>query len=138
MSENFSNEEIEEIILDNKDLVESRDEPFDINREKVFAVFSKLNSFNYITNKRDRVIRKASNILAGLTWQQPFSEGNKETALSVTKLFLRRNGFDLPINTPADEKEIFDLLVKTVFKFEDDPTITHEIEEFLFKKVSEY
>ncbi|MGB9004002.1 MAG: hypothetical protein WCC52_09380 [Nitrosotalea sp.] len=68
MSENFSNEEIEEIILDNKDLVEGRGEPFGVNRERLATIFSQLNSFNYIANKRDKIIRKASHILAGLTW----------------------------------------------------------------------
>ncbi|MDE1766354.1 MAG: hypothetical protein KGI27_08805 [Thaumarchaeota archaeon] len=52
----------------------------------------------------------------------------KEIALSVAKLFLRRNGFDLPLHTLEDEKELFVLLVKTIFKFDGDPTIIGEIE----------
>ena len=73
-----------------------------------------------------------------LTWQQPFSEGNKEIALSVTKLFLRRNGFDLPIHGTENEKEIFNLLIKTVYKFEGDSTIIGKIEEYISKKVIEH
>lgn len=76
--------------------------------------------------------------MARLTWQQPFSEGNKEIALSVAKLFLRRNGFDLLFSTLDNEKEIFVLLVKTVFKFDDDPTIIGEIEKYLFKNITDY
>ncbi|MGB9004001.1 MAG: hypothetical protein WCC52_09375 [Nitrosotalea sp.] len=44
----------------------------------------------------------------------------------------------MPIVTLEDEKEIFDLLVKTVFKFDGDPTIISEIEEYLSKKVTGY
>lgn len=138
MSDELSSEDIEEIIQENKDLVEGRGEPFGVNRERLLEVFSRLNSFNHITNKRDRTIKKATHILAMLAWQQPFSDGNKEIALSVAKLFLRRNGFDLPIRTLEDEKELFDLLVKTVFKFDGDPTIIDEIEKYLFKKVTNY
>ncbi len=138
MSEEFTDVDIEEIIQENKDLVEGRGEPFGVNKEKLLEVFSRLNSFNDITNKRNRTIKKSSHILAMLAWQQPFSEGNKEIALSVAKLFLRRNGLDLPIRTLEDEKELFDLLVKTVFKFDGDPTIIDEIEKYLFKNVTNY
>lgn len=138
MSEIFLNEEIEEIILDNKDLVESRQEPFSVNRERLSRVFDQVNAFNDIENLRERIITKASHLLGGITWQQPFSEGNKETALSLTKLFLRRNGFDLPFETKEEEKEIYELLVKTVFKDELDETIITEVREYLLKKVIVY
>jgi prophage maintenance system killer protein len=138
MSEEFSSEDIEEIIQENRDLVEGRGEPFGVNKERLFGVFSQLSSFNRIHNKKDRIVKKASYILAMLTWQQPFSEGNKEIALSVAKLFLRRNGFDLPIRATEDEKEIFNLLIKTVYKFEGDSTIISKIEEYISKKVIDY
>ena len=138
MSEEFSNEEIEEIIQENKDLVEGRNEPFGVNKDRLMVIFSQLDKFNQISGKRDRIVKKASHILAMVTWQQPFSEGNKEIALSVAILFLRRNGFDLPINGRDDERESFDLLIKTVYKFEDDPTIINEIEEYVYKKIVDY
>jgi prophage maintenance system killer protein len=138
MSEEFSSEDIEEIIQENRDLVEGRREPFGVNKERLFGVFSQLSSFNRIHNKKDRIVKKASYILAMLIWQQPFSEGNKEIALSVAKLFLRRNGFDLPIHATKDEKEIFNLLIKTVYKFEGDSTIISKIEEYISKKVIEF
>lgn len=138
MTENFSNEEIDDVIQFNKDIVEERGQPFSVNYERLSRVFSNVNLFNNMPSKRERIIRKASHIFGGIAWQQPFSEGNKETALALTKLFLRRNGFDLPIITRNDKKEIFDLLVKTVFKDELDPTITTEVEEYLLEKVVEY
>jgi len=63
------------------------------------------------------------------------SEGNKEMALSLTIYFLRKNDFDLPINSKEEEKEIFDLLEKTIFKFEGDPTIISEVKGFLERRV---
>ncbi len=138
MSESFSNDEIEEIILDNKDLVEEREEPFGVDREKLKSVFSRLDSFNNVENKRDRIVRKASHILAEITWNQPFRDGNKEIALSVTKLFLRKNGLDFSLASHDEKREIFDLLIRTVFKFEGDPSIVSELEDYLSRKIMDY
>ena len=63
MFEEFSSEDIEELIQENKDLVEGRGEPFGVNKERL-EVFSWLNSFNDIANKRDRTIKKTAHILA--------------------------------------------------------------------------
>lgn len=68
MAEEFSSEDIEEIIQENKDLVEGRGEPFGVNQERLLEVFSRLNSFNHIANKRDRTIKKAAHILAMVAW----------------------------------------------------------------------
>ena len=38
MSEEFSSEEIEEIIQENRDLVEGRGEPFGVNKERLFVM----------------------------------------------------------------------------------------------------
>ena len=72
------------------------------------------------------------------TWSQPFSNGNKRTALTISIYFLRKNGFDLPIMSKGEEKELFDLLEKTIFKDESDETIISEVEDYLSKKVTKY
>lgn len=136
MSETFSDIQIEAIIRDNKRLVEQRDEPFCVVKDRLENVFSKVNSYNDMQNKRERIIRKASYILGGITYQQPFCEGNRETALTHTILFLRNNGFDLPLDTKEDKHEIYDLLGRTVFKDELDQTIITEVEQYLTRKVT--
>jgi prophage maintenance system killer protein len=135
MSENFSNELIDRIILFNRQIVDHRRESFGVNYERIERVFSKANLFNDIADQRTRIIKKATAILGGISWQQPFNNGNKTTAITFTKYFLQKNGFDLKISTDQEEDELIDLLVKTVYKFEDDSTIFTEIEEYLNGKV---
>jgi len=38
----------------------------------------------------------------------------------------------------GEEKELFDLLEKTIFKDESDETIISEVEDYLSKKVTKY
>ncbi len=135
MSENFSNELIRNIILGNKHIVNHRNESFGVNNERIEWVFSKANSFNDIKDQRTRIIKKATVVLGGISWQQPFNNGNKTIAIIVTKYFLQKNGFDLRLSTDQEEDELIDLLVRTMYKFEDDLTIFSEIEEYLNRKV---
>ncbi|MEX2192928.1 MAG: Fic family protein [Nitrosarchaeum sp.] len=135
MMETFNEEDIEEIIQDNRDLVNERGDSFGVNKEELDKIFDNVNNFGEIFDLRMRIIKKSAWILGGITFYQPFNDGNKETALSLTIHFLRENDMDLPINSRSDKKEIYELLTKTVLKFEDDPTIISEIEEYLFRKV---
>ena len=137
MKEQFTENEIEEIIQDNEELVNERGDSFGVNRDELQKIFENVNNFNEISGFKERIIRKTSWILGGITFYQPFNDGNKEIALSLTKYFLGKNDLDLPLPTREEEKEIFDLLNKTIFKFEDDPTIISEIEDFLISKVVE-
>lgn len=138
MKELFTKEDIEEIILDNHDLVADRGDSFGVNREELDKIFDNVNKFNEISDRRTRIIRKSAWILGGITFYQPFNDGNKETALSLTIYFLRENRMDLPINSNSDKKEIYELLTKTVLKFEDDPTIISEIEKYLVRTIVEF
>ncbi len=135
MSENFSKELINSIILGNKHIVNHRNESFGVNDERIEWVFSKANSFNDIKDQRTRIIKKSTAVLGGISWQQPFNNGNKTIAIIVTKYFLQKNGFDLRLSTDQEEDELIDLLIRTMYKFEDDPTIFSEIEEYLNRKV---
>ena len=137
MSEIFTQELINNVIAANRHIVAHRGESFGCNIERLGTVFNNVNSFNNISDKRLRIIKKAAHLLGGITWQQPFSNGNKSTALVATKYFLRKNGFDLRLLTPQEEDELIDLLTRTIFKFEDDSTIITEVEEYLLRKVEQ-
>jgi hypothetical protein len=50
-------------------------------------------------------------------------------------LFLRDNGFDLPLDTQEDKQEIFDLLYRTILKDELDQTIITEVGNILQGKL---
>jgi prophage maintenance system killer protein len=135
MSENFSDELIKNIIHGNEYIVSLRKESFGVNGERIEWIFSKANSFNDVKDKRKRIIKKTTAVLAGISWQQPFNNGNKTTAVIVTKYFLQKNGFDLRLSIEQEEDELIDLLTRTVYKYEDDPTIFSEVEEYLNRKV---
>jgi prophage maintenance system killer protein len=133
-SEVLSSKDIEDIILFNKLTVTKRGESFEVDRDDLYKLLNKINSYNNIQNRRLRIIKKATHILAGISYYQPFYDGNKETAHSTTILFLRRNGFNLP-NTSNDRKEVYSLLIKTILKITNYPTIFSEVEEYLSKRV---
>ena len=135
VTEDFSPTEVEDVILDNQDLVEGRGECFSVDREILNQIFNNMKSSNEIDDKRTRIIKKSAHLLAGISYYQPFREGNKETALSLTISFLRRNGLILPLNTKKEKKDIYEILVGTSLKFENDRTIVNEVEEYLSEKV---
>jgi prophage maintenance system killer protein len=135
MPEYFSDESIRNVVLVNKHISERRRESFGINTERLSKVFSKVNDFNEISDKKQRITKKAANLLGGMTFHQPFNNGNKRTALSVTLYFLRKNGFDIDLGTLTQEKEMFELLEKTMLKIEGDETIISEVEDYLTRKL---
>ena len=119
----------------NKKIVESRGEGFEVDYRIIENIVARMNKFNNISDKRTRIVKKATTILAGICFYQPFFEGNKETALDATIGYLNNNGFNLKDKSQKEKKEIYDLLVKTVFKFPGDNTISREVEEYLDKNV---
>jgi len=51
---------------------------------------------------------------------------------------LRLSNFDIPFYTKRQKKEVFDLLVGLMYKFEDDvPKLTNEVEDFLRDRIVE-
>lgn len=136
MNEFLSEDEIEEIVKFNRQIVRFRGEPFDVDREKLTEIFQSVNNdfdAQYYPNKRIRIVKKVSVIIGRIAWEQPFTEGNKETCLGVGVMFLRRNGFTLPLK--QTKIDVYKLLNKTIMKFENDPTIISEVESFLNKYV---
>ena len=54
--------------------------------------------------------------------------------VSISVLFLRVNGFDLPYGDKENKKAIFEILENSMFKFEGDD-IYREVEGFLRKRI---
>ena len=136
MSEYISDEEIELVIKFNKITVRRGGEPFSVDREKLKQIFDSVNrdfGAQKYPEKRLRIIKKVSLIMGRISWEQPFSQGNKRTCLALGIVFLKRNGFILPLKKV--NVQIYELLVKTIEKFENDDTVTSEIESFLCKYV---
>lgn len=119
----------------NKKIVESRGESFDVDYHVIKKIVARMDKFDNIANRRTRIVKKAATIMAGICFDQPFFEGNKETALDATIGYLNNNSFDLKDKSQKEKKEIYELLVKTVFKFPGDKTIFQEVEEYLDRNI---
>ncbi len=119
----------------NYDIVKLRDESFGVNEELLFEIFDHVNSFNDIENKRQRVIKKAANLLGRIVYEQPFDNGNKSTSRFETSLFLKRNGLILDESQETDDK-LAQLLYDVMFGFDVDDQV-NKVESFLLYNVSE-
>lgn len=119
----------------NYDIVKLRDESFGVNEELLFEIFDHVNSFNDIENKRQRVIKKAANLLGRIVYEQPFDNGNKSTSRFETSLFLKRNGLILDESQETDDK-LAQLLYDVMFGFDVGDEV-NKVESFLLYNVSE-
>lgn len=138
MFEVFEQRDIEEIIEVNKLICSYDNNPIGVDREILDTIFDKVNSFNDIKNKRERIIRKTTYFVAGISHNQPFLDGNRRTSFYLLKNFLGRNGYTIRFYNEEEEDILADILQRTAeVKFEDDPTIYSEIEEYLTQKVED-
>jgi len=112
-------------------------ELFGVNMKLLNPIIDDANSFDNIPDKKARTIKKVAHLIGEIVFRQPFTNGNKRTALAVGILFLRNNGFNLPYGDKENKKRLFELLEKTMFKFENDPSIVCEIENYLIENVIE-
>lgn len=138
MSDTFSSQDIEEIIRDNQDMSSENQEYFDVDKRILESIFDRINSCDNVQDIKRRIVKRAAYILSLITNLQPFHEHNRRTAYSTAMDFLRRNNLNLPLNTLAEEKEVFDLLDKTKKKMKDDSTLCVEIEHYLAVRVVDY
>jgi prophage maintenance system killer protein len=135
-SEVITPQDIDYIIEFNKEMTKRTGEEFCLDSRKYLeGIFTHMNDHNYINNGKQRVIKKAAHILAGIAYYQPFCEANKRTSLAITIPYLRRNGLLLHIRSKTEQKEIHNLLVETIVKPTNHATIFSEVEEFLVKRV---
>lgn len=115
----------------NRQIVRGRRQDFEADDDKIFRFFTALSTYDNVHDHKERIIKKAAHVLAGLAWHQYFNEANKETATRMTLYYLRKNGLDLPLASRMERKELYSLLVKTIEKFPQDQTIYSEVEEYL-------
>ena len=140
MSDFFKGELDSENVIDaNKQICQQSNEPFGLAYpEKLDEIISNIKGIDRIEDPKERVIRKISILFVGLSYDQPFKNGNKRTSLVISILLLRLAKYDIPFHTKKQKYEVFDLLESLMYKFEDDvPILINEVEEFLRKRVVE-
>ena len=133
MFENFEQRDIEEIIEVNKLICSYDNDPIGVVRETLDGIFDKVNLFDDIENRRERIIKKTTFIVAGISHDQPFLDGNRRTSFYIMKNFLGRNGFTIRLYSKKEEDILANILQRTAeVKFEDDPTIYSEVSRIGF------
>ena len=140
MTEFVSYDEIPEIIRINRKIVTDRNESFGVDEKKIYDIINSVNAplDQSSINLRERIVRRASIMLARITWEQPFSNGNKATALYFTIQYLKKNKFDLLISgNRTIQKKLFHLLEDTSLKFEGE-NIIDDVLRFLNENVIDF
>lgn len=69
----------------------------DVSLDRLDEVLKIVKNTGNKENERKNIILKASYLMGGLAWSQPFSGSNKRTAVLITSTFLHNNGLALTI-----------------------------------------
>ncbi len=84
-------------------------QPLGVRRPEIDNVIPMVEEYDKSNLKLEDLIKKASYLMAIISWLQPFLDGNKRTGIISSGKFLRDNGLDLHIEK-KDEPEIRNLL----------------------------
>jgi prophage maintenance system killer protein len=138
MNSDYPDPSLHQIILANKQITKRSNEPFGLDHpDNLKSILLEMASFNTITDKKERVIKKVSCLITGIVFDQPFKNGNKRTALAVAVLFIRNSGLSFYFGNKGQRKEIFDILERTSLRFEDEKqTALNEIENLMRARIS--
>lgn len=80
------------------------------NIESIAVNEDRLDDVLDMAKKHDEPIVQAAYLLAGISWAQPFSGGNKRTSFVSADTLLRMNGLTLVINAESDISYLQNLL----------------------------
>jgi len=111
--------EIDTIITINKRIIKlwnerrpNKPEFFDVGTDRIEEVRDKVKSVANDLDLENMLIEKAAYLVGGLAWNQPFSGGNKRTAILTCTIFLLQNGYRLNIpqnKNPELRQLLFDI-----------------------------
>ena len=98
-------------------------------------VIPQINGVGNSGSREAGLVEKAANILAFISWRQPFMDGNRRTAIVAARKFLCDNGYDLDIGPGEPSPELRELLkeVKRHFKFH--PETVEQISFYISKRI---
>jgi prophage maintenance system killer protein len=101
----------EELIIEiNKGIIREWLEENPTAFEAIHVNSDDLKNILKMVNEQENLIMKASYLLAGISWTQPFSGGNKRTAFVCADTLLRLHGFRLAIDNENEQEHLRNLL----------------------------
>jgi len=95
-----TNRRVIDLNLDELDVFGVREDALD----EIFEIFDTLK----VNDDLQGLIKKGAYLMASIAWAQPFSGGNKRTAILTAATFFHHNGAEMDI--PEDDKELRRLL----------------------------
>jgi len=122
-----------DVIVIDREFCKESDEVYGLDHPDIFQnIINEYNAYDSLQDEKEKAIQKATCFLAGLVFEQPFKNGNKRTALSVSRSMMKSYNFTMKgYETDAIQEEVYNLLENTMLKIGGDPTIKTEIEEYL-------
>lgn len=132
VGEKFTNDDIKTMIKVNQRINEKSKELHGF-RIHVFKKMQNEMDKHDDPDDMDRIINKATELLAGFHYEQPFNNSNKRTGFFTLRKFLDRNGYRLK---KEGIPELIELGKKWNVSWEDQrPQVYSEFREFLKKNI---
>jgi len=122
---------IDLLIAVNKGVISEGLEKHDSDFEGIGVQKDELEKILSTAQKQNHIIMKVAYLMAGIAWAQPFSGGNKRTAITISDTFLRLNGARLVISSNQD----IEYLRKLLFEIQEN---RHELDEDTLAKIILY
>ena len=122
---------VELLIEINKGVISEGLEKHDSDFEGIGVRKEELEKILATAQKQNHIIMQVAYLMAGIAWAQPFSGGNKRTAITIGDTFLRLNGVRLVISNNQD----IEYLRKLLFAIQDN---RHELDEDTLAKIILY
>ena len=126
-------EDFEVIIAFNRAIMARHNSEFDCDYDILEKVIQKVNAASS-ADRESLLISRTARLLGGITFRQPFYDGNKETALAISLRYLNRNHLDLPIEDSIVKQGMYHQLMKMEFGTGNREAY-EELESFLTKYV---
>jgi len=122
-----------DVIIVNRKFCKELGEPYELSYPDMLqSIIDEYNSYDSLPDEKEKAIQKACCLFVGLVFEQPFKNGNKRSALSISLIMMKYhkhkiNGYE---NEEVQEK-FYKLLDKTMMKMEGDLTIKSELYDYL-------
>ena len=122
-----------DMIIIDREFCKDSNEVYGLDHPDILqTILDEYNSFDGMEDGKEKAVLKGTCLLAGLVWGQPFKNGNKRTALAISRVMINENHHRIKdYETEEKQEEVYDLLEKTMLKMEGDPTIKTELESYL-------
>ena len=116
---------VDNIVAINKQILRgSVNEGISVNKDELKKILEE-------ADEQETIIDKAVYILAAIPWAQPFSGGNKRTAITAATIVLMNNGYSFNVESKND----IEFLRKLLFEIQEERS---ELNVRTFSKISLY